>query len=262
MAKSKLIKKLVSNEISIIEALDRLLLIAIELNDVDTVEWIKNEKNGYYGNEIPDYRYTVATPIGNYQIITMGNLVQYNQRVLPTIGIPQNIKDEWSNYPVRESITILLEQKKSYEKGKISGIPIPMELYSMFEKGTNVEVTSAFLTISEFSIAKIIDNLKTKMLELLMLYEKNFGELDQFDVDVDEYNIEEMKKIFEIAHKIINENYKGDIYIINSKVKKSNIGDNNQINKSSEVSLDLNINKEEKKGLLSKIKRLFNKKKS
>lgn len=252
MAKSKLIKSLVSNEISLNEAMDRLLLIAMELNDYETICWLKNEKNGYAETNVPSYRVVIANPIGDYQMINYGKIMICSRKILPTVGVPEDIQKGWKNFPVRDSLVSLIEQKKSFENGLFSGIPIPPEMYYMFEKDTNIQVLSAFLTISEFTISSILDSVKTKILELLILYEKNFGDIDEFDININDYKKEELKELLGVSFKIINENYKGNIYIINSKIKNSNIGEKNKISKSSQMSIETNIKKDQEKSNIFK----------
>ena len=52
MAKSQLIKDIATNNISLEEALQRLLLITSELDDLDISNWILSELNGYNSEDI------------------------------------------------------------------------------------------------------------------------------------------------------------------------------------------------------------------
>ena len=57
MAKSKVIKELASNEISLEVALNRLLIIASDIENDELAQWVENELNGYSdGAELPAYR--------------------------------------------------------------------------------------------------------------------------------------------------------------------------------------------------------------
>ncbi|MGC2980903.1 hypothetical protein ACPTIB_14735, partial [Enterococcus faecalis] len=56
-AKSQLIKDIATNNIRLEEALQRLLLITSELDDLDISNWILTELNGYNSEDfIPEYR--------------------------------------------------------------------------------------------------------------------------------------------------------------------------------------------------------------
>lgn len=249
MANSKIIKELMTNKISINDALDRLLLISMELNDKDTIEWIENEKNGYKNDLVPEYRIVKAYFIGDYDIMGAGHIFHRTNQVLPTLGVPDDLKEKLEHWNVRDSITILCGQKKCYEENKRSGIPVSPENFFMFEQDTNIHVTTAFIIVPELSIDNILDKVKTKILKILIILEKNFGNLDNFDIDIFDYDENELTNL----RKGINETLKGnsinDIYIINSKINKSNVGVGNSIKKESltPITTELNINKNDNK---------------
>ena len=57
MAKSKIIKSLANNEISMEVALNRLLVIASDLDNDNLSDWVAAELHGYSkGMELPEYR--------------------------------------------------------------------------------------------------------------------------------------------------------------------------------------------------------------
>ena len=80
--------------------------------------------------------------------------------------------------------------------------------------------------------------------------------LDDLDIDVDEYKLDEIRKLQEACSVVIKGDNVGDTYIItNAKVKKSNIGKGISSDKETkvEVSPTLNIKKEDTKSLWKKI---------
>jgi hypothetical protein len=131
----------------------------------------------------------------------------------------------------------------------------------MFEEGTNSEVTSAVLSISPYSFEKIIEATKTRVIELLTFYEKNFGNLDKFDIDLDRYSSEEMEQVKSATDSIINGENVKNIYIVNSKIKNSNIGKDNSASKESKTQINPTINFPEKESLAKKIIHFFCRKK-
>lgn len=57
MAKSKILKEIVNNEITIEVALKRLYVIANDLDDADLITWVEKELYGYDdADAVPDYR--------------------------------------------------------------------------------------------------------------------------------------------------------------------------------------------------------------
>jgi hypothetical protein len=259
MAKSVILQDLISDKISLSQALDRLLVISLELEDEKVQEWVKNEKNGYKTKEVPDYRFTKVIPMGTYQLYSMGSLITYSNQVLPTMGLSAENKKNLERYCVYSGIPELLDQKAQTQNGGLVGIPVPPELFSQFEVGTNIQVTKAILSISHYSIEKIIEEVRTRVIELLTLYEKNFGNLDRFDVNLNEYSSRDMEQIKKTADAIINGGSVSNTYIINSKVKGSNIGKDNSSSKTVSTEVNPNISLPSKESLWTKFLRLFKK---
>ena len=86
MAKSKIIKDLVTGNITVLQALDRLLVISMELGDEGLLKWVQQEKNGYsQDDDVPTYRLVSMHPIGTFQLISMGTITTCKNRTIPTI---------------------------------------------------------------------------------------------------------------------------------------------------------------------------------
>lgn len=246
MAKSKIIKDLISGKIQLSQALERVLVIAMELGDLETIKWVKNEKNGYK-DDVPEYRNVSLTPMGSYQLISMGYIHTYSNQVLPTMGLPASLKEKYSNHSIRDGISQIVEQHGQLTQNDDTrlGLSIPPELYQCFEEGTNIQVTNAYLYYSQFDLERIIDAVRTRVVELLVLLEKNFGVLDDLDIDVDDYNSDEIKKLQEACLMVIKGDNNGDINIItDSKIKKSSVGKNNSSDKESNVQINPNFSVE------------------
>lgn len=262
MAKSKIIKDLISKKIELTQALERVLVIAMEINDADTIRWVKSEKNGYgKDDDVPDYRILSLSPIGTYQLLGNGGILMCKNHPLPTIGIPDDMREYISRHTFKKGISQVLEQYIVCQKdGTNMVMSIPPEMYACFEEGTNIIVTNAHLAISPFDLERIIDAVRTRTIELLVLLEKNFGVLDDLDIDLDDYESNEIKRLQEACSLVIKGDNNGDTYIItNSKVKKSNIGKGNSSNKESkvEISPEFNGEKEKRKSIWEKILGLF-----
>lgn len=242
MAKSKLIKEIISDQISLTQAFDRLIVIAMELDDTNLLAWAKKEKNGYSSDdEIPEYRKISLRPIGTYQLIGGGYIQTYKNQTLATIGVDDDFKETISSHYETSSIPTIESNISEIEKGNTIGIPIPPEMFYMFEEGTNAHLLNAVLAIDKNALVKIIDCTKTKLIEILTLLEKNFGSLDSFDIDARDYDTDEMSTLKDALSNIIKDKPNTNIYIIsNSKVKGSNIGENT-VNKPKEVEISPSI---------------------
>ena len=244
MAKSKLVKDLISRKIKLTQALERVLIIAMEINDSETIKWVKQEKSGYAATDtVPEYRKVSLTPMGTYQLVSMGYIHTYSNHALPTLGVPETVKESYQNHSLRQGISQIIDQYESLKDDTSRyGIPIAPEHFFMFEEDTNIQVTSAYLHYSKFDLERIIDAVRTRTLELLVLLEKNFGVLDDLDISIDDYKNEEILKLQEACAMVINGNNSGDTYIItDSKIKKSIVGKENSVSKESSVEVNPEI---------------------
>ena len=258
MAKSKLIKDIVSEQISLTQALDRLIVIAMEIDDSNLLTWAKKEKNGYSKeDDIPEYRNISLRPIGTYQLVGYGYIQTYKNQTLATIGVDDELRKSINSHYETSSIPTIEANIAEIEKGSIIGVPIPPEMFYMFEEGTNIQLISAVLAVDKNSLSKIIDCTKTKLIEILTLLEKNFGSLDSFDIDARDYDTIEMSTLKDALSNIIQDKPNSNIYIIsNSKVKNSNIGENTTSKtKEVEISPSVSIQKGEssKENIFTKI---------
>ena len=252
MAKSKIIKDLISEKISLSQVLDRMIVIAMELEDESLLQWVKREKEGYSKeDEIPEYRIGALEVIGTYQMVGLGNLITYNNQPLPTMGVPEEVRDTIDKHRFRGGISNILESIESINSGQTVGYTIPPELYYMFKKGTNImNIVSATYVIDKLTLTNIVSFTKTRMIEVLTMLEKNFGCIDDLDIDINNYDSNEINKLREELMKIIEGKPTGNTYIITkSKIKGSNLGENNTIDKdtSVEVSPSVEVNNDEKK---------------
>lgn len=253
MAKSKLIKDIISDSSTLVQAFERLLVIAMELEDENLQKWVKQEINGYgEDDDLPDYRIVSMQIIGDYQIIGGGYLQTRRNQVLPTLGLNEKFKKSLDCTKISDSISGLLEALSLIKKGKRVGRPIPPEMFSLFEKGTNICVTSATAICSEFSYYNILQCTKTRLIEVLTLLEKNFGNLDEIDIDSRNYDDKEVDALKGAVAQIINGNQVTNTYYISSsKIKNSNIGEENKNEKA--VTTELSYQSENKNKSKSKI---------
>ena len=265
MAKSRIIKELVSEKITVLQALDRMLVIAMEIGDEALLKWMHQEKDGYKVEDVPEYRKISMRPVGTFQFYNMGTMTTCKNQNLATIGVPDEIMQYINNHALKDSIASILDLIETIDKGGMAGTAIKPEWFHMFEEGTNIHLLSAMLVISKTDLIRVIDATKTRMIEVLTILEKNFGCLDEVDIDIRDYDSNEIALLREELLKIINGKPTANTYIITkSKIKGSNLGENNTIDKdtSVEVSPSVEVNSGEKKnGFLSWIKRLFGRKK-
>lgn len=179
MPKSKIIKELVNDEISLEKALCRIIILAKDLNDTKLEQWAKNEINGYNNpEEIPEYRRVNYCYIGSY----IGGGIKYNNAPLPMEFLKRLSPMEQKNlqtYKMKESLSFL---ELSIQKDEKLARQITPENMQFFSIGTNVEILTARGEINMSDIIKILNEIKTRILDILYELEEKFGCLDDMDI--------------------------------------------------------------------------------
>ena len=209
MAKSKIIKDIISNEISMSDALFRLEIICTELNNTAILSWINNEIYGYSDKD----------KLPNYRIINGGHLiytgfngnVQATKMPLPLYCLTEKQQNDIKNYSVFESIKQIEESSVSKKELVIDRTILSSQVYK--ESGIRCHSIYQSLNISSFN--DILYKIKHKIIKILVELEKNFGCLDDMDINLKEIESENIKDINDRITQIV--------YTDNS----TNIGNNN-----------------------------------
>lgn len=199
MAKSQLIKDVATNQISVEETLQRLLIITDDLNIIEMKEWIKGELNGYSDIEkLPDYRKKVAN-----RIIYSGinGSFQFENQPLPDSFIPKKIRDSVLNPKIMESISTL--EKLLIDESEI-GIDLTSLAGAIYDE-TGVQCYSILQKYSLTTLSEIISNVKNKTLLMLLDLEKEFGNLDSLDIKISEITEEKVDRIKRSVDEIIHD---------------------------------------------------------
>ncbi len=216
MAKSKIIKDIISNEISMSDALFRLEIICTELNNTAILSWINNEIYGYSDKD----------KLPNYRIINGGHLiytgfngnVQATKMPLPLYCLTEKQQNDIKNYSVFESIKQIEESSVSKKELVIDRTILSSQVYK--ESGIRCHSIYQSLNISSFN--DILYKIKHKIIKILVELEKNFGCLDDMDINLKEIESENIKDINDRITQIV---YTENTIKIgnNNKIKNSTI---------------------------------------
>ncbi|KPH51891.1 hypothetical protein [Helicobacter pullorum] len=217
MPKSKLIKELVSGEISLENTLYRLIVLAKDIDDKELENWAKNEVQGYKNEDkIPDYREVAPHYIGTFRV---GNAL-YKNSPLPMVFLKKLSPEQQKAFCIaRINNPISLIEFVIQEKNELT-FPIAPENLHFFASGTNVEIMSGKRKIDISKLIDIVSCVKTKAINILCELEKSFGCLD--DMDISNNDNETTSLVIQNIGKIIHCNTNNEI----------EIGDNNEIIKS------------------------------
>lgn len=210
MAKSKIIKELANNEISLDVALNRLLIIASDIENEELANWAQNELDGYASTanlpayrQIQNVRYVYSGINGSYKV---------DNAPLPFLEIMGFDKNE---YPFKivdsvNALSTLTSEKYQY------GRDLTAMAGAILEK-TGIYCTSIRQLVPHNAIENLLSSIKSKLLRVLIKLDKEYGCLDNLDIDISQKKPEEVQKI---NSTVIN-------YIFEDRSIK--IGDKNRI---------------------------------
>lgn len=219
MAKSKILKELANNEITIDVALSRLLIISRDIDNSELLLWANNELTGYKRKEeLPEYRkvrsnlFAYSGINGSYQVKNQPLPIQWFSEttraslnpinLYDSIAVVQEIADKKEITDTCRDLTYLAGEIEENTDDGFGGI----QCFSIVQK------------IPQQIYKGIVSQVRTKLLNVFIELDKAYGNLDDLDINLDK------KTPNEIAH--INQQL---ITIIDNSI---HIGDGNEISKS------------------------------
>lgn len=200
MAKSKIIKELANGEVDTITALKRAKVLVSDLNNAKISKWLDYEISGYPEDaNIPSYRKVQGSLIGSYFKGSMASHMTWTNVSLPLGKMPDETKELVLSVEFKEGVEAL---KKLAERSQAAGTQIaksiPADFFPAIATYNNdpyMMITSARVVVGEHIISNIFSVIENKLLDMLMILEKEFGCLDELDIDTTVKSEEELKAI-------------------------------------------------------------------
>ena len=199
MAKSKILKELASNQTSLDVVLSRLIIIASDIEDIKLQEWALNELNGYSKNEnVPEYRQLQGELI--YSGIN-GHLM-VNKLHLDIGFLDKDFQEiVLQPFAVSNGISLLLSGLENGEIFSKDMTFLSSQVYKNSETITGaIQATNIALVFNKAHIQNIISNVRTKLLQIFLELDKNYGNLDELDVS---QQIDDIDSVKQTIHQII-----------------------------------------------------------
>jgi hypothetical protein len=216
MAKSRIIKDLANGSVDIYTAMKRLKILLMDFPNPEIEKWVNYELNGYpHSDTLPKYRIYRGEVIASFFV----GYAKYTGTRISISHLPENIQKLIVECYVTNSLSSIISMKdnKEYSTGK----NLSPDIYNELCKGSNIDsIISATVNITKNAPIEILVAVENKLLEILYLLEKEFGVLDDLDIDMNDKSEEQ---IDDISSKIVN-----IIYIDNSVT----IGNDNKISNS------------------------------
>ena len=212
MAKSKIIKDLANGTIDTATALKRTKVLLSELNDSQLLHWVNCELTGYSDDEeLPDYRVVYGQLVGSYFKGSMTRYMQWTNVSLPLGNMPEELQEALLSIRLSEGVSALQNLSKQYESNDSNfGKVVPADLFPYIAKWNNdlgMIITSARVIAGKQCLDTVFSAVESRLLDVLLLLEREFGILDDLDIDTSSKSCDEMGKISEQLHQIIFNDY-------------------------------------------------------
>lgn len=187
MAKSKIIKELANKEISLEVAFNRLLIIASDIGNTDLIDWATNELNGYSNDsKIPKYR---EGKMGHIVYSGINGHLQVRNQPLPLSVFDKEILDYIKvNYFDQDIATI---GRFAFGNNGEIGLDLT-ELAGNAYKNSSIQCISISMKFPKEMFLGILSVIRTKLLKIFIELEKNFGCLDNLDIDTNGRKLKEI----------------------------------------------------------------------
>ena len=199
MAKSKIIKLLANNEISMETALNRLLIIASDLDNDDLADWAAAELHGYNKDmDLPVYRkkkclhFTYSgingafqvtdSPFTHLEIIVEHDKDAFDVPIVDSVSTLQHFVDNSQTFSYCRDYSYLSE--------------------FVYEE-TGIQCTSIKQRVPLNFLQNILSEIKIRLLRVLIKLDKEYGCLDDLDVDKTVKAPEEVEAINKIVNNYI-----------------------------------------------------------
>ncbi|UZP04423.1 hypothetical protein JW813_05290 [Clostridium botulinum] len=215
MAKSKLIKNFINSNMDIDTALQNLLVILNDFDNESLTNWARKELTGYeHNDELPNYRKLTGRFIASYFV----GYVHYSNVQFGIDHLGEDLVKLIKTVNFYSSISSL---DLAINSGNGLSKPIQPEHFGLIQSNSNANITSAQVNVDVTALKGVTSTVRTKILETLLLLEKEFGNLDDLDIDISTKTTEEVNAIIQNIQVTLYDNSItiGD----NNKIKGTNI---------------------------------------
>lgn len=200
MANSKIIKELANGSIDLNTSLKRAKVIFQKIGSIELDKWIKNEIEGYKNLEdIPPYRKVKGCLKGCY----IKDGLNYKNLLIPLDNVDEEVIKGLIYNSAGQSI-YALQQAISAGQSFVRRLE-PYECKWLSAKTGRI-IYEAEVETDTSEVMNIIPVVENLLLETFLLLEKEFGVLDELDIDWDSKTEDEQKIIVEKIIVIFQDN--------------------------------------------------------
>lgn len=235
MAKSQIIKDLANGVVDTQTALKRAKVLLQEFDNEEILHWVNYEIEGYPDDvDVPEYRVIGGQLYGSYFKGSMASHITYTHVPISLGNLTKEEKNDITTVKIGQGIEALKGIIAQSEKNEKSGLvkPIPAEFYPLIAHANNdmgMIITTACVELNMPKVLNIFPKIESKLLDILAYLEKQFGKLDDLDIDIESKSADELKSIT------------NHIYVMIYNDKSVTVGDNNKI-KDSDIASSIEEN--------------------
>lgn len=220
MAKSMIIKDIANGAIDTTTALKRAKILFAALDDAELLNWVNYEISGYPADAtLPDYRIERGSLKGTYFKGSIASHIKWNDVSIPLGKMPADVIDEFLSVPFYDGVSALKQLVENSDNGQLAR-SIPADLFPFIAKYNNdpyMNIVTARVVVSTHCVTNMFSVIENRLLDALLLLEKEFGILDDLDIDTTVKSPEEIQTIAR------------QIYVIVYNDQSVHIGDGNRI---------------------------------
>lgn len=220
MAKSRIIKELANGDVSLYTALKRVKVLLQEFDNEELLWWVNCELIGYPKEaELPDYRILHGQLKGTYFKGSLANHIIYRDVPISLGNMDKEKRNLLLRLPFYDGVEGLAKLIQVADKGEIN-TPVAAEWYPLIAHANNdlyMNIATARVVGSVQIVQNILSAVESRLLDILRYLEKQFGCLDELDIDVEAKGEEATNEIIQHIHFLVyNDN-------------RVSIGDNNRM---------------------------------
>lgn len=193
MAKSTIIKDFAGGRVSVEIALKQLKVLLAEFDKPEMLKWVNAELQGYDDTDaLPEYRVIVGNLVGNF-------LNYYTKCTHISIPLksdaPKELVEMCSQVRLYDSLSAL---RALTETDREFGRQINALLLPYVQQFSAISMTALLNATVEFSqtqVKNVFSRVENAVLDVLLLLEKEFGNLDDLDIDLTSKSNDEIQNI-------------------------------------------------------------------
>ena len=224
MAKSMIIKDIANGTIDTVTALKRAKILFASLGNTELLDWVNFEIAGYPTDaKLPDYRVERGELKGTYFKGTMASHIKLTDVSIPLGKMPAADVDDFLRVSFYDGVNALKQLIEKSDNNQLAK-PIPADFFPYIAKFNNdpfMNIVAARGVVSTHCVTNIFSVIESRLLDALLLLEKEFENLDDLDIDT---SVKSPEDIQEIAKKVC-------VIVYNDH--SVHIGDGNKINDTS-----------------------------